>query len=308
MFLREIQCFVAVADCLNFTTAANRLYISQPGLSKIISGLENDLKVPLFTRSTRSVRLTEAGEQFLEICRTFMRQCETLAAPGAPDGATLSGNLTIGIGDLNENRYLPQIINEFTRSHPLCYLSIRRYTPEELLGALNTGEVDFGVMISYAIPDRGYENKVYYPSPLMLVVPPTHRLANRDVVRISELKDENFLSIYRNSSQAVNRIHEIWAKGRFVPKIVMETNSLSTMFMLIASGIGVSFHFLLHKDSCNQDIRFIPLDREDGNGQTPPEGAALVWKKENSNPALQAFLDCADNFSRRFQDGPPQAD
>lgn len=64
MFLQEIQCFVAVAECLNFTTAANRLYISQPGLSKIISNLENDLKVHLFIRSTRSVRLTEAENSF----------------------------------------------------------------------------------------------------------------------------------------------------------------------------------------------------------------------------------------------------
>ena len=152
MFLQEIQCFVAVAECLNFTTAANRLYISQPGLSKIISNLENDLKVHLFIRSTRSVRLTEAGEQFLVICRDFIRQCEALNSHNPQDSLSLTGSLTIGIGDLNENRYLPQIINDFTGRHPLCNLSIRRYNPEELLDAVSTGEADFGVVISYAVP------------------------------------------------------------------------------------------------------------------------------------------------------------
>ena len=165
MFLQEIQCFIAVAECLNFTTAANRLYISQPGLSKIISSLENDLNVQLFIRSTRSVRLTEAGEQFLVICRAFVHQCETLSSLTHQEGLQLTGSLTIGIGDLNENRYFPQLLNEFSRRYPLCSLSVRRYNPEELLNAINSGEVDFGVMISFAIPENGYEYKVYYPSP-----------------------------------------------------------------------------------------------------------------------------------------------
>ena len=301
MFLQEIQCFVAVAECLNFTTAANRLYISQPGLSKIISNLENDLKVHLFIRSTRSVRLTEAGEQFLVICRDFIRQCEALNSHNPQDSLSLTGSLTIGIGDLNENRYLPQIINDFTGRHPLCNLSIRRYNPEELLDAVSTGEADFGVVISYAVPAKGFQSRVYYPSPLMLVVPPSHPLANRDVVRISELRDESFLSIYRNPSRAVNRIQEICAKGNFRPKIVKETNSLSTMFMLIAAGMGVSIHFLLHKDSCNYDLRFIPLDFEGSQNEILEDGAALIWKKGNPNPAAPPFIDCINSFMNSNQ-------
>lgn len=301
MFLQEIQCFIAVAESLNFTTAASRLYISQPGLSKIISSLENDLNVQLFIRSTRSVRLTETGEQFLSICRSFIQQCEALSAHMPLDGSILSGSLTLGIGDLSENRYLPRIINEFNRRYPLCNLSIRRYSPEDLLEALSTGEVDVGAMISYALPDRSYEYKVYYPSPLMLVVPPFHRFANRDVVRVSELKDENFLSIHRSSSQAINRIQEVCAKGHFHPKIVKETNSLSTIFTLIASGMGISIHFLLHKDACSHDLRFIKLDLEDGEEQKLEDGAALAWKKGNTNPALRPFIDCIDACIQQFQ-------
>ena len=300
MFLQEIQCFIAVAECLNFTTAANRLYISQPGLSKIISSLENDLHVQLFIRSTRNVRLTEAGEQFLVICRAFVRQCETLSTLTHQEGLQLTGSLTIGIGDLNENRYFPQLLNEFSRRYPLCSLSVRRYNPEELLNAINSGEVDFGVMISFAIPENGYEYKVYYPSPLMVVVPPDHRLADRDVVRISELKDENFLSIYRTSSRAINRIQDICALGHFHPKIVQETNSLSTMFMLIASGAGISIHFHLHKDSCNYNLPFIPLDLEYGQAQAPVEGAAIVWKKGSDGPALHLFIDCINTYINQF--------
>lgn len=301
MFMQEIRCFIAVAEYLNFTTAANRLYMSQPGLSRIISRLERELNVRLFTRSTRSVSLTRAGERFLSACRDFTRQCEALATFSPQDSLALSGSLTIGIGDLEENRYLPQIINEFSKRYPQCDLSVRRYNPEELLGAIGSGDVDFGVATSYTIPERGFEYKVYYPSPLMLVVPPGHRLANRERVRISELRDENFLSIYRNSSRAINRIQQICAKGNFYPRIVKETNSLSTMFMLISANMGISIHFELHKDACKHDLRFIPLDLEDNSQEANTDGAALIWKRDNANSALQPFIQCIDVCVQRFR-------
>jgi DNA-binding transcriptional LysR family regulator len=303
MFLQEIKCFLTLAECLNFTEAANRLYKSQPGVSKIISSLEEDLEVKLFTRSTRSVRLTSAGEHFLVIAKEFVRQCEALKSHKPQEMSSLSCTLTIGIADLSENRCLVQIINNFIRSHPLCNLSLRQYNPEELLQAVDSNVVDFGAIISYAIPPNGYEYYVYDPSPLMLVVPPTHRLADRERVCISELKDENFLCVFRSSSRAVNRIQEICAKGNFRPKFVKETNSLSTVFMLIATGMGVGIHFLLHKEACNYDLRFIKLDLG-GEEQVLKDGAALIWKNNNSNPAVPHFIDCVYNF--RKQNFPDQ--
>ena len=301
MFMQEIHCFIAVAECLNFTTAAARLYMSQPGLSRIISKLEQDLNVRLFVRSTRSVSLTRAGEHFLSVCRDFVRQCETLNTVNPQDSLDFSGSLTIGIGDLEENRYLPQIIHEFSQKYPLCDISVRRYNPEELLGAISSGDVDFGAAISYTIPEKGYQYKVYYPSPLMVVVPPGHKFADREVLRISELRDENFLSIFRNSSRAINRIQQICAKGNFYPRIVKETNSLSTMFMLISANMGISIHFQLHQAACKYDLRFIPLDLEDGNSQNHQDGAALIWKSGNSNPALQPFINCINTCIERFK-------
>ena len=300
MFLQEIQCFIAVAECLNFTQAANQLYLSQPGLSKIIANLERELNVRLFIRSTRSVRMTKAGEKLLAVSREFLHQCGTLNIAYPQDSISLSGNLTIGIGDLNENRYLPQIIAEFSTRCPLCNLSVQRYTPEELLGALDTGEVDFGVMVSLAIPKKGYQYLVYYPSKLMLVVPSYHRLANQERVDITELKDENFVTLSRSINRAIDHIQEICAKGNFRPKFVKETNSLNTMFMLIATGMGVSLHFLLHKDSCNYDLRFIGLETGETKEEKLTDGAALVWKEQNQNPALKPFIDCIHDCMERF--------
>lgn len=302
MFLQEIRCFIAVAECLNFTAAANKLYISQPGLSKTISNLEKELNARLFIRSTRSVRLTKAGEEFLVFCREFLGRCESLNIESLKDNIGLAGSLTIGMGDMEENRYLPQIIGEFTARYPMCNLSIRHYTPEELLGALDIGSVDFGVMVSTAVPAKGYQKLLYYPSRLMLVVPAFHRLADREKVHISELKDENFLTITRTANRSVAYIHEICAKGNFTPKFMKETNSLNTMFMLIVAGTGISLSFRLHKDTCNYNLRWIELDT--GEEEAFTEGGAFVWHGKNSNPLLRPFAehisDCAPRFRREM--------
>ena len=301
MFQRDVLCFVELADCLNFTAAAERLYMSQPGLSKIISNMERELDVRLFTRSTRNVCLTSAGEQFLIICRGFLRQCEMLKSQNPQDAITLSGTLEIGIGDLNENRYFPQIVSEFSAKQPHCALSVKRYNPEELLKAIDAGKVDFGVMTSYAIPEHGFRSLVYYPSPLMLVTSPTHPLAHRKKVHIKELKNERFVFIDRTLSRADERIFEVCEKGGFKPNIVTETNSLSSMMMLVTTGIGISLNFMLHKESFNYDLRFIELDLGEEEGTSPTDGAALVWKQESMNPIVPLFIRCAKmciaNFS-----------
>ncbi len=275
-FLYKIQCFVTLAECLNFTAAADKLYMSQPGLSKVISSLEHDLNVTLFERDTRNVRLTGAGNYFLLVSRFFIKQCESVSEFAEHDTPGLSDHISIGIGDFNDTRYFPQIISEFIQRNPLCNVSVYRYNPSDLIQAIDREEVDFGVMISFAIPRQGFEFFVYYPSPLAVVVPSNHPFATRDVVRISELRNENFLSITRNSSQAIDQVRQVCELGGFYPKIIQETNSLSTMFMLIASGQGISINFMLHKDSCNYDCRFIRLDFEGKESEMPVVGAAVV--------------------------------
>lgn len=302
MFRRDIQCFVELAEHLNFTIAAEHLYMSQPGLSKIISNMERELDVRLFSRNTRSVNLTTAGKQFLIVCRGFLRQCEMLKMQNPQDSLTVSGTLKIGIGDLNENRYFPQIVSEFSNRQPHCILSVKRYNPEELLKAIDAGEVDLGVMTSYTIPDQGFQSLVYYPSPLMLVTSQSHRLANRKKVRIEELRNERFVFIDRTLSRADKRIFEVCQKGGFRPDIVTETNSLSSMMMLVTTGIGISLNFLLHKESFNYDLRFIELDYEDAEGEEPSDGAALAWKTESSNPAVSMFIRCCKDCISRFKE------
>ena len=300
MFQRDILCFAELAECLNFTTAAQRLYMSQPGLSKIISNMERDLDVRLFSRSTRNVRLTAAGEQFLITCRGFLRQCEMLKSQNPQDAITVSGALEIGIGDLNENRYFPQIVNKFSARHPHCAISVKRYNPEELLKAIDAGKVDFGVMTSYTVPEHGFQSLVYYPSPLMLVTSPSHPLADRKKVGIGELRNERFIFIDRTLSRADERILEICEKGGFKPNIVTETNSLSSMMMLVTTGIGISLNFKLHKESFNYDLRFIELDLGEDEDVPTTDGATLVWKQENTNPIVPLFIRCARSCISNF--------
>lgn len=296
MFLRDLQCFVAVAECRNFTQAAASLYMSQPGLSKTISQLEKELFVSLFERTTRSVQLTPAGEQLLVLSREFLQQCNAIQTLYRWQSPAQPSHLSIGMGDAAESRCLPEIIHRFCEKFPLCNFSFHHYSQQDLLEAISIGDADLGVMSSFAIPPVGFDYRIYLPSPLMLVVPPTHRLAGRDKVRVSELKEERFLSLHRSTGSAVNSIYDICSKAGFLPKIVKETNTLPAMFLLNAAGVGIGIHFLFHKESCSQNLRFIELDTEELGDAYKQGGAALLWKSGTHNPMTDAFMACIDDM------------
>lgn len=303
MFSRELQYFLAVSECLNFTTAARNLYVSQPTLSKTISNLEKDLKVSLFVRSTRSVRLTSEGEEFLAITKQFMRQINKLSREhSAEDDATHT--LTIGIGDFGEAFYIHEIVRRFTASYPQYPLVIKRFNPKELVVALDRGDVTASVMTAFSTPEKGYHTKVYYPSPHTLVVSPSHPLAHRERVHISELIQEDFIIIQLNQTSPINNhIQTMCAQEGFAPKIKLETDSLTTLFMLIAAGAGIGVLPLLHKPICTHDLRFIPLDITENSEGYSNGGGTLVWKTEGESVALHAFLDCAINCIKQIS--PP---
>lgn len=293
MFSRELQYFLAVSETLNFTTAARNLYVSQPTLSKTISTLEKDLKVTLFVRSTRSVRLTPEGEQFLTLTKQFIRGVNALSgAQSSEEDVPLS--LNIGIGDFGEAFYIHEIVKAFSIRYPQYPLFVKRFNPKELIAALGRGEVDASVMTAFSAPEAIYRHTVYFPSPRTLVVPPTHPLAQQERVHISQLKDEDFIVVQHNRTASItNHIQKLCLEEGFSPKIKLGTDSLPTLFMLIAAGAGVGVVPLLHKAVCTHDLRFIPLDISDVPESPPSGGGTLVWKEERESPALHAFIQCS---------------
>lgn len=286
MLFKEIHYFMAVAECLSFSSAAERLYVSQPGLSKLISNMESDLGFALFDRTTRKVSLTEEGKKFYDLSLAYITRCGDIAPSN-----TASGALSIGFGSIVDQRHLPSVINIFKRKFPLITLTVELYSAEELLRGLSDKTVDLGIISSYAIPRQGYKWKVIFPNHLRIVVWKKHPLTKKKVVRLYDLKDEPFVSVSPTISRGIVRIRELCAKAGFTPNIVQETYDFGMLYMLVAQERGISFNLTQPEVKDHPHLCSLDLDMSDFPEFGNDQGLVLAWAENNENSAISLFAD-----------------
>ncbi len=287
MIFKAIHYFTAVAECLSFSSAAERLCISQPGLSKLIANMEEELGFALFERTTRKVTLTEDGKKFYELSRNYLAQCRELAVHNS--ASMLVGNLSIGFGSIVDERYLPVVMNSFKRKFSKITLSVALFSAEELLKALADNTVDLGIISSYAIPREGYKWKVLFPSKLQVVVWKNHWLTKKKLVNLRDLKDEPFVFVSSDVSRGIDRLRELCAKAGFTPRVAQETNDFRLLYMLIAQERGIAFNLTLPDVKDYPELRSIDLDMTDFPEFRSDQGLVLAWSENNTNPAVGLF-------------------
>ena len=168
MTLNQLECFMVLAQRLNFTQAADDLFMAQPALSRLISALEKELDLQLFYRNSRSVALTPAGTVFFKKCPKILDEYRgsVVAARLAQEG--YRGSLTLGIMRDTFEPKLPTLYQRFRTAYPHVSLLIRGYSHSSLLSALERGEVD--AILNYMPMPSGQES----PSILLHKKPPVH--------------------------------------------------------------------------------------------------------------------------------------
>ena len=288
MVFREIEYFLMVAECLNFSVAAEKLYISQPGLSKVISNLEKSLGVKLFERSTRRVKLTEAGRRFYIQSKNYIEYCNKLSEKGEAEG--IVGSLAIGFGNVVDEVYMPSIIEKFQKKYPGISIASTFSSSETMLKYIETQHVDVGLISSFAIPPQGFRSSLLCRHKLRLVVWKGHPLSGRKIIKLQEVKDENFVFIERTENRGSDILLSMCARAGFSPKIIEYTNDFRLMFMLIAQKKGVTFNLTLADVDTHKNLCSIEIDMSDYPKIEAMAGLALVWKNKDWNPAVPLFI------------------
>lgn len=240
MELRHLRYFAAVAETCHFGQAAERLHIAQPALSQAIRQLEAELDAPLFTRTTRQVSLTPAGE-FL--------QAEATRILGAVDdsirgvrriAAGRHGLLRLGLTGTAAFSHLPRIARVVKRELPGVALEIHAdlLTPAQCDG-LRTGALDLAVLRPPATGE-GIDLRTIEVEPLVLAVPADHRLAAEPIVAMADLRSEPFV-VYGMRDSAVNDavLRSCRAAG-FMPHREHEAPGTAVLLALVAAGLGVA--------------------------------------------------------------------
>ena len=241
MELRHLRYFVTVADELSFSGAARVLRISQPPLSQQIAALEKELGVRLFDRNSRRVELTDTGRALLHEAREVLRRTGDIqrAAAGAVDGR-IERPLRLGGIPSAFARLLPAVIPAFKRKHPHVPLLVEARDLADQTHALLRGELDVGVLRTVD-PVTGLNVAAIAEEPLMAALPGDHPRAADNVIRLEDLKHDDFIVIPR--SQGPDYVDQITASCRsvgFSPTIAFEPENDQIMLGLVACGLGVA--------------------------------------------------------------------
>ena len=238
--LRHLRYFLAVADTLHFTRAAQQLGIAQPPLSQQIRKLETLVGHPLFTRTTRGVKLTPAGELLATRARGTLEKMHDDIAQVQRLGRGEEGTLTIGFAGSIMFTELPRAIQAFRQRYPNVELRLREMVTTQQISALLNRTIDLGFLRD-GDPTDGLETTTLLRESFLAVLPESHPLAKEPSFRLAELKGERFVLFGRHHGPlAYDRTLACCARAGFVPNIVQEAPQWPTVIRLVAAGIGVS--------------------------------------------------------------------
>jgi DNA-binding transcriptional LysR family regulator len=282
--LRTLRYFVAVAEELHFGRAAERVLITQPALSRQIGELERQLGVQLFVRTSRSVRLTDAGVALLAEARRTLAQAERAVATAQRAGRGELGRVRVGLLVSACNNILPPVVARFRARYPSVSLELHALLDTEQLRQLAQGSLDVGFV--RAVPaDAQLVSEAILVEPLSAVLPSGHALAGAASIDLAALADEPFILWPR--AEAMHSYDAVIAACReagFSPRVVLHLADATALLGMVTAGLGVAVLAASYQVLGRAGVAFVPL-----TGLTST--LFMVWSLEQRTPPVARFLD-----------------
>ena len=239
MDIAALKAFTTVAETGSFSLAAERLFLTQPAVSKRIAGLEAALDTRLFDRIGRTVSLTESGRALLPRAQRILVELEDSARVIANLSGKVHGTLRFGTSHHIGLRRLPPALKEFTRRHPQVRLDIRFMDSEAACHAVEQGELELGIVTLPPRPSASLTTRTIWPDPLGIVVSPDHPLAHTEAVPLTDLA--RYPAILPAPNTYTRQIAErAFRELGLMLDVALSTNYLETIKMLVSVGIGWS--------------------------------------------------------------------
>ncbi|MDT5084739.1 MAG: hypothetical protein QOJ61_1782 [Mycobacterium sp.] len=283
MELRQLEYFVAVAEEANFTRAAQRVHISQSGVSAQIRQLERELGHQLFDRSTRIARLTAAGAAALEPARAALAAASSMQEAVDEVAGLLRGRLSIGMVIGCTIRPLFIAMEKFHRDHPGVEIAVQEGNSDRMIDTVRSGELDVALIGAAGEPPDGLEAMTIVSENLAALMPFGHRLAKRRRLALDQLDGEPIVSMPVGTG--IRAAVDIGcAAAGFTPDITIEANAADTVADLAERGLGIGVLSASMATAYQDRLSAIPL-----TGTPLPALLAVVWSPSPS-PALRAFI------------------
>lgn len=283
--LRHLRYFVAVAEELNFSKAAERLGMAQPPLSQQIQRLEAIVGHPLFERRPR-VRLTPAGEAFLLSARRALAQVEQGVEASHRAARGEIGTVTVGFAASMVLSLVPEAVRAFRKRFPGVELHLRELSSAAQVQALRDGQIDVGFVREPMAADPEIELEEIGGESFVAVLPPEHPLADRRRVPLAALAEEPFVHFPRHVAPGLyDRILSLCQDAGFHPRVVQEAHEWLTIVGLVEAGMGVSLVPESFRKLKWGKVIYRPLE-----GSGARYAITLCWRAGGGRPAVEAFL------------------
>ncbi len=284
--LRHLRYFLAVAEELHFRKAAERLFISQPGLSRQITQLEEMLGVSLFERSKRSVVLTPAGHYLKEEAISLMNRLSVTLERLKSIQSGDEGEVSIGFVGSAMQHVIPQSLLSLNQHNPDIHTSLDEMTNWDQVDAIAHDKLDIGFVRLSHVPE-GFHIKTVYEDTFSLVLPSDHSINDKNFKSLKQLKDEAFILFSSDYSYGYyEQIMSLFEENGFSPKVSHRSVHANTIFRLVENKLGISIVPTTLKDGFDLNVKFIELKKVKRRAQL-----SAIWKKHNTNPALAKYLE-----------------
>jgi DNA-binding transcriptional LysR family regulator len=283
--LKQLRYIVVLAEELNFSKAAKRLFISQPPLSRQIRSAEEQLGLKLFERTKRHVSLTEGGKVLVEQARLILSESERVVDLAVMASRGETGVLRIGVIGTSD-RIIPNSISIFARRYPHVHIAVSSIGPVSLVEQVQNGAIDCALLRSpIEVPELDIVE--LYPEPLAAALGQGHPLVKRKHLSLSVLANETLLLIPRHRSPVYHDIIiSLFNKAGLAPKVIRESESATSLATLVAANQGIAIIGSRAQEFQRRDIVLVGI-----SSPAAVVSFSVIYKQSNKSKPLHRFLE-----------------
>ena len=290
MDLKTLKSFITVAKHKSFSEAARELHTVQPAISRHILALETELGVSLFTRNSRDVSITEAGEQLLKDANRILALTEQAKTQVKRAHNGQVGTLNIAHLSSACLTFMAKLVSTYKSQFPQVHVALFEMTATEQIEALKNDRIDiaFSRPLPSTISDEFITHNIYIDK-LVAIVNQSHQLVNKQNIQLSQLQNEQFIIF--NRDEALGLFDEtimLCKQSDFSPNIISQPRHMQTLVTEVAAGLGVAIAPYCVRKLYSEGCHFIVLDNV--NTKIPVQ---IQYKKNNSSATVNAFVNIA---------------
>jgi DNA-binding transcriptional LysR family regulator len=287
MELRHLRYFVAVAETENVSRAALKLHVSQPGLSRQVRDLEDEIGFSLFERSAKSLRLTEAGKVFLVEARAVLQRAEDAVKKARAAAGGTSGEIHVGYAPSLTVQILPPMLRAFQGGFPHVRVTLHDLSSEEMLAQLGNGKLQVALTVrppAKILRGLAFVELARYA--MVVAVAPGHPLATLKAITLQQAASEPLIGLSRKDYPEYHvETKKLFAAVGLKPNFVEEHEGGSGIIAAVEAGRGISLVPSSLACIVGTRVKLLPL-----KPALPPIVVGAGWRKESETDLVKNFI------------------